>query len=575
MVEKNSIKIKLYFYTIFYLNTEQILYRFWFAIRRIFKNIFQSKMNTVSQHPEWVSVKPSIPFVGYPWIDPRKIEQRSFRFLNETSEHKSGIDWEARDKVKLWRYNLHYFDYLNTAKEIDQQLAIQMMCEWIINNPSGITDAWAPYPVSLRIVNWLKYLQRANCSVAEATALRQSLYQQALWLEQNLERHLLGNHFFKNLKALIFVGLFFNGVEANRWLKKGVNLLTREINEQILSDGGHFERSPMYHTMILEDCLDLLNIMIQNCRTRCKKLRVLLYTVCPSMVKFLYGMLHPDGEIALFNDAAIGIELPSTKIFEYASFLLGNHVRRPQGLFWSFPESGYFVMAPTDRDRMIIDCGLIGPDYQPGHAHCDTLSYELSLDHRRVIVDSGVHNYENGSMRQYVRSTRAHNTVMVDEKEQSEIWHAFRVARRAKPIYARMEATGGHKVSFTGAHDGYKRLPGRIVHERLIEHDGADAWKVVDYIKGRGQHQVKSFIHIHPDIKASINGSTIFLLERKNNKRIASIKLSDEANLSLEQGWYCPEFGLEFRNDVIVLSKYERLPIKIGYRILKNHNSYS
>jgi uncharacterized heparinase superfamily protein len=164
---------------------------------------------------------------------------------------------------------------------------------------------------------------------------------------------------------------------------------------------------------------------------------------------------------------------------------------------------------------------------------------------------------------------------MVDEKEQSEIWHAFRVARRAKPIYARMEATGGHKVSFTGAHDGYKRLPGRIVHERLIEHDGADAWKVVDYIKGRGQHQVKSFIHIHPDIKASINGSTIFLLERKNNKRIASIKLSDEANLSLEQGWYCPEFGLEFRNDVIVLSKYERLPIKIGYRILKNHNSYS
>ena len=325
--------------------------------------------------------------------------------------------------------------------------------------------------------------------------------------------------------------------------------------------------------MILEDCLDLLNVLNKNTGPECKKLEALLSSVCPSMVRFLSRMLHPDGEIALVNDAAFGTELPSKRILEYASSLLGNHVQEPEGRFWSFPESGYFVMAPRKGDRMIIDCGPIGPDYQLGHAHCDTLSYELSLDGQRIVVDSGVYDYENGQMRQYVRSTNAHNTVMVDDEEQSEIWHAFRVGRRAKPIHARIEEIGSHKIIFSGAHDGYKRLHGRIIHERLIQYDDVKAWKVEDYLKGRGKHQIESFIHIHPDFRASIKGSEIVIMMRENNRRAARIIVLDEANISLERGWYCPEFGLKFQNDVIVLSKYKKLPIKIGYRILKNHNS--
>ncbi len=96
------------------------------------------------------------------------------------------------------------------------------------------------------------------------------------------------------------------------------------------------------------------------------------------------------------------------------------------------------------NDMMVIDCGAIGPDYQPGHAHCDTLSYELAIDGRRVIVDSGVHDYEPTQHRAYARSTPAHNTVVIDGQEQSEMWGVFRVARRARPLpaYVRQETDG-------------------------------------------------------------------------------------------------------------------------------------
>ena len=85
-----------------------------------------------------------------------------------------------------------------------------------------------------------------------------SLYEQALWLEKNIEYHLLANHYFKNGKALIFAGMYIAGQDAERWLKKGRQIIASELEEQILPDGGHFERSPMYHAMILEDCLDIL-----------------------------------------------------------------------------------------------------------------------------------------------------------------------------------------------------------------------------------------------------------------------------------------------------------------------------
>ena len=88
---------------------------------------------------------------------------------------------------------------------------------------------------------------------------------------------------------------------------------------------------------------------------------------------------------------------------------------------------------------MLIDVAKIGPDYLPGHAHADTLSFELSLYGKRLLVNSGISRYGTSLIRQFERSTEAHNTVAIDNKNSSEVWSGFRVARRAYPLDLKIE----------------------------------------------------------------------------------------------------------------------------------------
>ncbi len=136
------------------------------------------------------------------------------------------------------------------------RMARGLVARWIAENPPAIGTGWEPFPLSLRIANWIKWaLGGGNLDDAAIS----SLATQLRWLERKIEWHILGNHLLANAKALIMGGLFFEGAEADRWLKRGSGILAAELGEQILGDGGHFELSPMYHALVLEDLFDLLN----------------------------------------------------------------------------------------------------------------------------------------------------------------------------------------------------------------------------------------------------------------------------------------------------------------------------
>ncbi|MCS6896689.1 MAG: heparinase II/III family protein, partial [Nitrospira sp.] len=396
----------------------------------------------------------------------------SFRFLNREKTFSGGtVEWAAAEMSKLWRYNLHYFDYLADPARSDEAKC-RLISDWITQNPPGVGDGWEPYPVSLRIVNWIKFFLRRDKTPEESWV--RSLSTQAAWLERNLEHHLRANHYFKNAVALVFAGVYFEGADADRWLKRGWAMLRDEVAEQFLSDGGHYERSPMYHSICTVDCLDIVNLLEHSGTLVGAEGVAWLKDTARAAVAYLRDMCLPDGNIALFNDSAFGVAPSPARIFSYAHSMLGDEPLPPvDGLeVRERRESGYYVCGNGD-DRIIIDCGPVGPDYQPGHAHCDTLSYELALEGRRVIVDSGVYDYEASPERAYARSTRAHNTVMVDGAEQSEIWDVFRVARRAKPIRASLRKGEQGAVIFEGGHDGYRRLPGKPIHSRTITYDGS------------------------------------------------------------------------------------------------------
>ncbi len=419
-----------------------------------------------------------------------------FEFLNETGRVQTAEDWRDPRRTKLWLYNLHYFDDLN-AQSATARTAWHraLISRWVTENPPGFGNAWEPYPTSIRIVNWVKWALAGNRLEPEWV---QSLAVQTRWLRRRLEWHLLGNHLFANAKALIFAGLFFDGDEAREWLQLGLRILHKEIPEQILADGGHFELSPMYHAIILEDLLDLVNAGGAWPGGLPGKMVEEWFPVASHMMRWLEGLSHPDGDVAFFNDAAFGIAPTHADLKAYANRL---NVAAPISIQNSpvslFPESGYVRLERGDAVAL-LDVARVGAPYLPGHAHADTLSFELSLFGNRVIVNSGTSQYGLGTERLRQRGTAAHNTLTVNGHDSSEVWSGFRVGRRARPFDLRITDVDETAI-VNCSHDGYQKLPGRPVHNR--------EWRlrsnclcVIDRVSGTFEQAIARF-HFHPTVE--------------------------------------------------------------------------
>jgi uncharacterized heparinase superfamily protein len=470
------------------------------------------------------------------------VSSSKFKFLNAEHEILTPSDWNSRCLPKLWLYNLHYFDDLNAQHSPGRNDWHRSLIErWIKENPCGTGCGWEPYPISIRIVNWIKYLLKKNIKNDD---LIKSLVVQIRYLIPKLEWHLLGNHLLANAKALVFGGCYFNGYEAESWLRIGMAILEREIPEQILNDGGQFERSPMYHALALEDLLDLLNLAnaYPGAFLPWRKFVESWSQTIAKMGAWLMTMSHPDGQISFFNDAAIGIA-PSPSILNSYCNRLGIRLDDNKKSVNHLIDSGY-IRIEIGSAVLLIDVAKIGPDYIPGHAHADTLSYELSLSGRRIFVNSGTSRYGLGPEREWERSTAAHNTVEIDGQSSSEVWGGFRVARRAYPVDLSVRSDGV-SVIVEAAHDGYRRLPGRPVHRRRWT-IGANRLEVYDKIEGSFSQAI-SRVYLHPETKLEPTGTggQIISLDRKIGWQ------STFMDLAIEETTWHPEFGISIPNRCI------------------------
>lgn len=488
-----------------------------------------------------------------------------FEFLNHRKRFsRDAMDWNPSGTQRLWRYNLHYFDYLREpARDLKEKTAL--IDSWIASNPQGSESAWEPYTASLRIVNWCMFFWSLPASEIKPEWAR-SLYDQARWLERNLELHILANHYFENIKALIFAGLFFTDRTAEHWLNAFQKKLVEQLREQFLIDGGHYERSPQYHCILLEDCLDVYALLHGNRAIANLITLNTLHDKIENALDFLALIATPDDDIPLFNDSARGASSRPSVLFNRAT-ALGFAINPISAVLIDLPATGLFGYK-CGNDYLLVDCGEIGPGYQPGHTHCDFLSFVLMIDGQWLIVDSGVCEYEPGSMRHYVRSTAAHNTVRVDGAEQSEIWGEFRVGRRASRIAAEIHREK-NSIIFEGAYRGFPSLPGRIIHHRKIiialTNDGKiTRLDVVDSITSNStaMHHAETFLHLHPTLGIAASGENRIDVV-KDGKAIAAIH-----GLSLENSdsWYCEQFGMAQCNPVLQLEIEAVLP-SLSYTI--------
>lgn len=487
-----------------------------------------------------------------------------FEFLNKKWDVGWPPQWFIADPPKLWRYNLHYFEYLWA---LDYEHARFLTDHWIIENAlEAGGEGWEPYPVSLRITNLLcvfygKYNLELSKDAVFANKLWKSIYIQCYWLCDNLETHILGNHLLENAVALALAGSCFKGDDAEKWFFKGRKILEKELKEQILDDGVHFELSPMYHCRVVY-LLCLLK------RTTKYDVADLADYYLNRMSRVLGMLTHPDGGIALLGDSAHNIYNSTQSLNEYISTVIQKTIdcnKNPIGCF-SLVESGFYGASDENGNYFICDMGKIGPDYLPAHGHADVFSFELSLSGFRIVVDSGVYDYENSDIRKYCRSTKAHNTVEINGQDQCELWEIFRVGRRGGAYDIKFDsfANGGFTVG--GYHDGYRRLPGKPVHHREFVWLPSKGLTVNDIVSSSKHCFISSRLHLHPLCSIdSIKNNTVIVFTPVG-KVIISFK--GEGNISTEKSFYCPHFGLIQDNTCVVFAT-SGLEMNIGYSIEK------
>lgn len=530
--------IRLY-HTVRYLRWEQVVFR-------VYRHLYRPPIQC------WPHVdrRPLQGLWSDPVVKPARLHRPwLFEFLNVRRDCSFPGDWNNQAMEKLWLYNLHYFDDLQgLGAGSRRRLHSALIHRWIEDNPPGFGNGWEPYPLSLRLVNWIKWILAGNdCS----GSMEQSLATQAKFLSGRLEYHLLGNHLFANGKALVFAGLFFQGPDAQSLLTIGQQIIERELREQILADGGHFERSPMYHAIILEDLLDLINIT----RAFARPVPEHWLELARRMLVWLAVMTHPDGEVSFFNDCAAGIAPSFADLATYGNRIGLDPVLLPEARVSTLGESGYIRVA--DREAIfLLDVAPVGPDYLPGHAHADTLSFEWSLYGHRLVVNSGTSCYGTSAERLRQRGTAAHSTVDVAGLDSSEVWGGFRVARRANPFRLVIEKYD-HEVVVRCGHDGYRRLPGKPVHRRQWKF-GQGRLEIRDQIEGRPLSATARY-HLHPAIEARGEGQQ-GILSLPNNRQVCWRAEGGSAHLA--ESSYHPEFG------VSIPSRCLELPFQDGMAII-------
>jgi len=276
--------------------------------------------------------------------------------------------------------------------------------------------------VSIRCVVWLQELSRRKITISPDTErlIVDSLGEQIMFLSNNLEYDLKGNHIIKNIKALLWGSYYFQGKASEQWYCKAVNLLEIEMNSQILYDGVHFERSPSYHNQVLVDLMECSQVLVA-CR-----LKAQLRTVINRMLEVSENLAHPDCLPSLFNDGGLTMAYSAEKIIEAGKEL--GLVSGGRKRVFTFPVGG-FTGSYFDGCYFVIDHGPIAPKTLPGHGHGDIFSFEMSVNGKRIVVDKGVFEYAQGRKRQQSKSTLSHNTLNLDRKEQFEFWGQFRASR--------------------------------------------------------------------------------------------------------------------------------------------------
>jgi hypothetical protein len=349
---------------------------------------------------------------------------------------------------------------------------------------------------------------------------------------------------------------------------------------QVLPDGADFESSVPYHRLMTELCLGSWRLA----DFRGEPLPQPYTDSLRRMLQFLDSVQRPDGLLPQVGDADDGrLHILSEygtwnpqdarHLFGPATQCFANPEWAPNAGEWGawetawwgfeppaaplarsiadgvrhFPYAGLTV-ARTPRRYLLVSNGIVGTGGFGNHKHNDQLGFEYHVDGCAVFVDPGSYVYTpDPEARNAFRSTRSHNTLMIDGHEQNEFrddW-LFRMFETARPTHVRCD-DDGRCIVYTGRHRGYERLPSPVTHERTFTLSRIDGTLTIrDHVRASGNHRVRWHFRAAPgaDVRVDVGGDVDIA------SGIARVTMSVPAGLtpSLAETWYSPSYGVRRR----------------------------
>ena len=462
----------------------------------------------------------------------------SFRFLNrEKLFSQDSVDWSFGDYGMLWTYNLNYFDWLH-QEGMSKEQGLETLSMFYATPAEKNPIILHPYPTSIRIINTAKFI--SNWDI-KGGWLYCELLADLKFLSGRLEYHLLANHLLENAFALYIGGLITNQSE---FIQKGKKLLVRELYEQVLNDGMHYERSPMYHLIILERLLDALNFA----KSTGDDIESTLESYAVRMTGLALNWEYLD-RIPMMQDSAYDIALKVPLLLNYSKSILDeDYPSRPNEM----KDCGYRKLN-NESFSLVANVGSIGPSYQPGHSHADELNFELFYQGAPIIVDTGTSTYENNSRRYIERSTLSHNCIMVEDLNSSEVWSSFRVGKRAK-VYLKKDSPLIQAQSI-------RTNSGLRINRK---------WSITkDYFIMEDEYSpnlcmATGLLHFHPDISLVESHKKTLVLKHKNGIKLG-LEIFNSEELKLDSFEYSKGFNQTIKA-IRVLYKFsekEKIQLKI------------
>tara|TARA_Y100001968_G_C19452894_1_gene770024 strand:- start:4726 stop:6570 length:1845 start_codon:yes stop_codon:yes gene_type:complete len=403
-----------------------------------------------------------------------------FKLINNKKLLVHPINWNDKFNSRLWKFNLHYFEFIKDVIDIDSPdfnheiSRIEYLIDsWSNFNLLNYGDGWHSYTLSLRIRNWIWAFRFIPILVSKKRL--EVLWIQISWLNCHKESHLGGNHYLENLMTLVFASLQFNSIESNKIYYQSLSILEKELDQQILNDGGHEERSASYHLMILERLIETAALIqiVKNNRP------AILVEKINIMTKWAIKIRQNGNKYPRFNDSIFNKSLdidniiifsqcylkqirPKVKLHRIHSLLISelltnkclsldndqvtNISIKDNLRLTDLSETGWTLFRPNNKWDIAFKTGVSCPNYLPGHGHSDLLTFDISLEGNNILTETGTSKYQESFVRSLERSGASHNIMQfTDQKnidfdtfnnwsEPLEVWKSFRSARKPKVI---------------------------------------------------------------------------------------------------------------------------------------------